>query len=315
MKRAKNLTGLTLLDITLNHHTHDPVLSACNLLRQGAHHLGLVVVVLLGVSVAAVDHQSGPGPFLCEPFLCCGNIVRIVVRAPSAAAENHEAVLVTQRADDGTHAGLCEREKTVFPPGGLDRVDGDVNGAVGAVLEAHGERQAADQLAVQLRLRCARAHGADRQQIRQVLRRNGVEHLAGDGHAHLGQLDKHAPRDLEALVDLERAVDHGVVDQALPAHGRARFLEIRPHHDQQLAAVFLLQLEQSAAIVLGGIGVVDGAWPDNHQQTVVRVDAVDDGRCFFTARQNRAFGGRCLLDLVLEDIGGADRIVTANCLV
>jgi hypothetical protein len=41
-------------------------------------------------------------------------------------------------------------------------------------------------------------------------------------------------REAEAVVDAVRLVEEGIVDQALPAEGGARFLEIDAHDDAQL---------------------------------------------------------------------------------
>lgn len=46
----------TLVDMTLNHNAEDSVLTTCNLARQISCHLRLVLVVLQGVAVAAVNH-------------------------------------------------------------------------------------------------------------------------------------------------------------------------------------------------------------------------------------------------------------------
>lgn len=50
----------------------------------------------------------------------------------------------------------------------------------------------------------------------EVLGRNGVEQLQGDGNTHLRQVAQQLPCHAQALVDLKGAVQIGVVDQALP---------------------------------------------------------------------------------------------------
>ena len=77
---------------------------------------------------------------------------------------------------------------------------------------------------MELRLRRARADGAPRDEVRDELGRDRVEQLGADGHAHVREVAEQLPREPQALVDLEGAVDVRVVDQAFPADGCAWFL-------------------------------------------------------------------------------------------
>lgn len=105
----------------------------------------------------------------------------------------------------------------------------------------------------------ARADGADGDQVGEVLRRDGVEHLTGDGHSHVSEVDEHLSRHAQALVDPERVVHVRVVDESLPADGGPGLLEVRAHHDEEVVLVLLLFLEQPAAVVHGHLRIVDGA--------------------------------------------------------
>ena len=81
----------------------------------------------------------------------------------------------------------------------------------------------------------------------------------------------------QAEVDVEGAVQIGVVDEAFPADGGARFFKINAHDDEQLFFVFLTQGQQAAGVFEGGFGVVDGAGADNGEQAfVAAVDEVGD---------------------------------------
>ena len=60
--------------------------------------------------------------------------------------------------------------------------------------------------------------------IRKVLRRDRVEQLRADGDAEVGQVAEKLTSLTETLVDLERAIDVGVIDESLPANGSAGFL-------------------------------------------------------------------------------------------
>ncbi len=80
------------------------------------------------------------------------------------------AVLVAIGLHDRHLTILVHRQKMVAPGGGLNRVGGDFDIAIRAILEANRRRQARRQLAVHLALGGARTDGAPRDQVAQVLR-------------------------------------------------------------------------------------------------------------------------------------------------
>lgn len=130
---------VAFVDIRLDHDAHDGSFASLDLLGQGMCNLGLVVVVLLGVAVAAVDHQTRVQTLGLELFARLLDALRIKVCALLSAAEDDKAVIITDRANNGDNTGLCDREEVV---GVLDRANGiysDVQGAICAVLEADWE--------------------------------------------------------------------------------------------------------------------------------------------------------------------------------
>jgi hypothetical protein len=58
------------------------------------------------------------------------------------------------------------------------------------------------------------------------LRRYGVEKLRADGNAEVGEVTEKLPGGAKPVVDLERTVYGGVVDEAFPTDCRTRFLEL-----------------------------------------------------------------------------------------
>lgn len=88
------------------------------------------------------------------------------------------------------------------------------------------------------------------------MRADGVEHFAGDGQAFGGDVAEEFPRDGEALIDLERLVQVGVVDQTLPTNGRAWLLKIRSHDDDEVVVEFIGQRLQAVGVLKGGVGIV-----------------------------------------------------------
>src|SRR5919108_669234 len=109
---------------------------------------------------------------------------RIVVRL-SAAAQDDVAILVAARLDDGHLAALVHRQKVVLLPRGEQRVDRDLDVAVGAILESHRGREPGGEFAMHLAFGGARTDRAPRHEVADVLRRNHVQELAPGGHAEL----------------------------------------------------------------------------------------------------------------------------------
>lgn len=255
---------LTLVDVALNHDTHDTSLALLKLLRDFGGDLGLVLVVLARVAVAAVNHQALAQAALLKRGLSLGNALRIVVGAFGTATKDNEAVLVANGSDNGNDTGLGDGQEVMGVTDSTNGINGDTKGTVSTVLEADGERETASQLAVKLGLGGASANSANAQHIGKELRADGIQHLAGKGHALGSKVDEQLSAEAQALVDLEAVVDIGVVDQALPANRRPGLLEVGSHDDQQLILVLLLLLEQHIAVLEGGLGVVDGARADDY---------------------------------------------------
>lgn len=80
---------------------------------------------------------------------------------------------------------------------------------------------------MQLALSRACTDRAPRNQVRYELRRDSVEKLDANGDAHVREVAEELARRPEALVDLERAVDVGIVDEAFPADRCSWFLQMR----------------------------------------------------------------------------------------
>lgn len=304
---------VALVDVALNHETHDGRLALGNLLRDHGGNLGLVLVVLVGVAVRAVNHKALGDTLLVDGSLGLSDARGVKVGALGAAAQDDEAVLVAGGADNSDNARLGDGKEVVGVLDSANGINGNAKRAVGTVLEADGERQAGGQLTVQLGLGGTGANGTHREQIGQELRRDGIEHLGSDGHALGGQVDKELARQAQTLVDLEAAIDIGIVDQTLPADGRAGLLEVRAHDNEKLILVLLLLLEQHVAVSQGSLGVVDRAGADDDEQAAVGIGAVDDGHGLLARLDDGLFRFGGLRDLVLQQIGGRQRVVALDC--
>ena len=78
-------------------------------------------------------------------------------------------------------------------------------------------------------------------------------------------MQQQAARQLQAGVDVVAAIKVGIIDQPLPAHGGAGFLEIHPHHHLQLIAVVVTLLSDRRRVLLGSLHIVHRAGAHDHQ--------------------------------------------------
>ena len=79
---------------------------------------------------------------------------------------------------------------------GLQRIDGDIEAPIGTVLEAHGAGEAARHLPVCLRFGGACADRSPGDEVVQVLRRDRIQCLSGQGHAEITDVQEQLSRDL-----------------------------------------------------------------------------------------------------------------------
>ena len=222
------------VDVAFDHHAEDARVAAGDLRRDVARDVDLALVLLLAVGVRAVDHHArARGPLFGE----------LLARRRPRSRRRSWCALPPRRmmwqsslpagVHDGGVAALGHRQEVMRRRRRLDRVDGDPDVAVGAVLEADRARQARRELAMHLALGGARADGAPGDQVRDVLRRDHVEVLGAGRQVELVDLEQDAPREAQAFVDAEAVVEARIVDEALPADGGARLLEIHAHHDDE----------------------------------------------------------------------------------
>jgi len=120
----------------------------------------------------------------------------------------------------------------------------------------------------------ARADRAPRDGVGDVLRRDRIQELAADREAGRQHLEQELPRGREARVDVEGAVEVGIVDHALPPRRRARLLEIDAHGDEQVVLQPRGRRAQAAGVVQRGVGIMDAARADDDEQPIV--GAVED---------------------------------------
>jgi hypothetical protein len=161
--------------MALHHHADDALLALRQLAREILRDVDLPLVRLVRVRMRAIDHHLLAQPALAQHRAARFDVLGVVVRTVLAAAQDHVRVVVAARLEDRGHAHLRHSHERMARARGDDRVGRDLHAAVGAVLEADRAAQARCELTMALALGGARADGAPRDQVRDVLRAQQVE--------------------------------------------------------------------------------------------------------------------------------------------
>ena len=286
--------------MALDHHAEDAAATRPQLCRHIARHVDLSLVLLAAVGMAAIDHQGAVELRGLDLGTGRSHMGGVVVRC-LATAQDDVAVGVAARLDDRDLAIFVHRQEMVRAGGGLDRIGGDPDVAVGAVLETDRRRQAGGEFAVNLALGRARTDRAPGDQVADVLRRDDVEKLTARRHARAVDFEQQLARDSQAFINAKALVEVGVVDEAFPADRRTGLLEIDPHHDLERVAVLVALHLQPLRVLHRGDRIVDGARPHDHEQAVVLLlhDPADRVAGVSDQRLDRRAGDRKEPDQVL----------------
>ncbi len=201
-----------------------------------------------------------------------------------AASQNDVAGLVAFGAHNGCEALLGDRKEVMRMGSRADGVHGNLRVAPCSVLEPDGHRQAACQFAMDLAFCGSCADGTPRNEIGHELRGNRVEELGAGGHAQANDVAQEGPGDAQTLIDVEGAIEIGVVDETLPAYGCAGFLEVSAHHDHQIFSESISDFFEALGVLEPRLGVVHRAGADDDQKTIVFF-AHDLGRFLASARR------------------------------
>lgn len=294
---------VALVDVGLNHDTDDGVLTVGDLSCDLATYLRLVSVVLVRVAVRAVNHENLTGR---ELFLCFLDGLFVVVGASLTTTEDDKARVVTLGGYDGGKPVFGDTHEMVGVFCSLDGVDGDTEGTVGTIFETNWEGEAGGQLSVELGFGGSGTNGTEGETVVQVLRGGGVQHLRTDRQAEICQVDEELSGETQTFIYVERPVQVWVVDETLPADGGSWLFQVCSHDDDQLARKFFCQRLEQVGVVHGGLLVVQRAWPDNDQQTVVLL--LDDGRGLLTSTDDRLQGVLGGWDLSDEELWGDEGV-------
>jgi len=255
-----------LADVAFEHQS-DEVGITGGPLTDGFHPgTSLFVEVLVGIGVAAIDHDSGI-ELGCEQGLRGGfDAGFVVVGAGAASTENQVAPGVPLGLYDAGLAVGIDPEETVGMTGSLHGLNGDVQVAVGGIFVADGHGEATRHLAVGLGLGSPGTNGGPTDQIGGVLGGDRFEHFRGGRDPHLVDFEEESTGATEALGDIEGTVEVRIVDEPFPANGGSGLFEIDPHHDGLGFLDLIGELRDPFGVFEGGLFIMNGAGADDHQQ-------------------------------------------------
>lgn len=92
------------------------------------------------------------------------------------------------------------------------------------ILESDGEGDTRSELTMELRLSGTGTNSTPRNEVSNILGRDGVEKLGANRDTKASEIAQELPGKSETLVNLEGAVEVWVIDKALPSDGCAWFL-------------------------------------------------------------------------------------------
>jgi len=99
-----------------------------------------------------------------------------------------------------------------------------MRGFVLTILETNREGDTGGELAVELGLSGTSTDSTPRDEVGDVLGRDGVEKLGSDGDTEVGKVAQELTGKAQTLVDLEGPVKVWIVDETFPSDSRAGFL-------------------------------------------------------------------------------------------
>ena len=145
----------------------------------------------------------------------------------------------------------------MWSSGGSAGIHSDPDGSVRRIFESCRHRKCTGELSVDLTLGRPCPDRTPTNQISSELGRDCVKELASGRKSHFGYVEEECSRESESFVDLEGTVHFWIVDETLPADGRAGFLEVDTHDDVEVVFCLLSVCVEVVCVFEGGFNVVD----------------------------------------------------------
>ena len=168
--------------VAFDHDPNHPAFAAGKLAADVLCHLVLPGRVFTTVGMAEIDHQARCESRGRHQIRRSANTLRVVIGL-GAAAQDQMTIIVAAGREDRRVPILGQGQEVMRMLRRADRVDRDLEIAVGTILEAHRARQARGHLPVQLALGGAGANRPPADEIGQVLGCQQVQVLGAGRHA------------------------------------------------------------------------------------------------------------------------------------
>ena len=123
--------------------------------------------------------------------------------------------------------------------GSPNRIHCDFEITIGPVLEPDGARKSRCHLAMQLAFGGTGPDSTPADEVCEVLRSKEIQVFRSRRNPETINRQKQLAGSAQTLVNIERPVEIGIIDQALPPHGRTGVFKIHPHDQNQIFAIFL----------------------------------------------------------------------------
>jgi len=256
------------IQVAFEHKAHDGLTAFTELPQDLLGDESLASMILLGIIMRTIDHDRAGDPFSGNRNLSFGDILCFVVRSSTSPAEHEMAIGIAHGLDDGSLAVSIDADKIVRGAGGRHGIDGDLQTAFRSVLESDRHGDPAGHFAMGLAFRGARTDGRPTDEVGDVLRADRIQELRSAGKAQLIDPEENRSRQFHPCRDVAGAVETRIVDEPFPPHGGSRLFEVGSHDNEEAVTQGIGDGLQLAGILIGSLGVMDGARADDDQEPV-----------------------------------------------
>ncbi len=287
------------IQVAFEHKAHDGLAAFPKLLQDFTGHQSLAGVILLGIVMRTIDHDRAGDPFSGDCSLSFGDIMCFVVRSSASPAEHEMAIRIAHGLDDGSLAVGIDADEMVRRAGGRHGIDGDLQTAFRPILESDRHGDPAGHFAMGLAFRGAGTDGCPANQVGDVLRADWIQELRSAGKAQLIDPEENRSRQFHPCRDVAGAVETRIVDEPFPPHGGSRLFEVGSHDNEETVTQGIGDGLQLAGILIGSLGVMDGARADDDQEPVAvfsMKNAANGFSGFYNERRRLISNGQLGLD-------------------
>ncbi len=256
------------IQVAFEHQSHDGLAAFAELPQDLVSDHALAGVILPGIVMRTIDHDRAGDPLSGNRNLSFGNILCFIVRSSASATEHEMAIRIAHSLDDGSLAIGIDADEMVWRAGGRHGIDGDLQTAFRPILESNRHGDPAGHFTMGLAFRGAGTDGCPANEVGDVLRADRIQELRSAGKAQLIDPEENRSRQFHPCRNVAGAVETGIVDEPFPPHGGSRLFEVGSHDNEEAVTQGIGDGLQLAGILIGSLGVMDGARADDDQEPV-----------------------------------------------